>query len=367
MAESRRRGQPRGERKPREKSSYKDRFTDFQAESVTLWDKIREETPFTYADLDDVIDGYADNHRPAVEGTDRLPLDKVENLLKPNKLNLSRNAKTKLARFYLRAQEVSEEGLTYFAAALSNPNIPRTIKGVHECWQAFLESPIHVVAPRHPLKLGEVGGYISWTDYQTVEELQHYVAQFGITHLPVSHSDLYGSNLYAKTFRDVRTKTNLVLVGGPVVNHLSKLAMEELKPTFKFVERKGPYTKEQFWLYIDGLEPEDVPDDLESDEVRAPIAPEPYDRITHDYAIIVRSYNPFDPSKELLFISGYHGFGTWGAMRGLLSPEFLEKLYATRQIQTDPYFECVVRTRVVDLEPEIPTIIKTRWFKKPRK
>ncbi len=318
-------------------------FSEFNTEAADFWKEVLRSRRLSHADIQEIAGGGEASR--FINGKTRIELDNVENLLRSEELNFTAEEASRFVRLYLRAHGVSEEGLLHFTRALINPMGARAATKVPDFWKPLLTHALHVIAPRHPKKLGEIGGTLSWTDYQAVEELQGFAAQHGIFHLPVSHSDLTGGISYANSLRDAKVSTNLILIGGPVVNYIAKRAMEILSPTFQFVERTGKDKRGKPWLAIHNtLTGEDLP--------LPPVITRKSKEISHDFAIIVRAFNPFESSKEMLYIAGYHGYGTWGATRALVHDEaFQHQLKNRLDASETGYFECVVRTEVGDFEP----------------
>jgi len=162
-----------------------------------------------------------------------------------------------------------------------------------------------------------------------------------------------------------RTK-NLILVGGPGINAVTKDALDLLKP------------KLQFGYARPGLvEIRDLAPEPESDNGNYPsYTPEP----GKDYGVIIRACNPFDSTKVAVILAGAYGHGTWAAAILSLQDWFAEQcsqlhsqenklnkylhwLPRSLMPQEDTHMqqlECVFRVQLFDKRPHSPEIIALR-------
>jgi hypothetical protein len=67
-----------------------------------------------------------------------------------------------------------------------------------------------------------------------------------------------------------------------------------------------------------------------------------------DYGIIARTANPLSPSKSVLLVAGSFGFGTWAALRYVMSKSFLEDPL----VRTGRPVECLIETDVLRASPQ---------------
>ena len=70
----------------------------------------------------------------------------------------------------------------------------------------------------------------------------------------------------------------------------------------------------------------------------------------HDYGVILKAPNPFNPDKKALLLFGCFGFGTWAAGRHACSGRFL----AEPKIAAGADGLTIVRTEIVKGVPQFP-------------
>ena len=187
----------------------------------------------------------------------------------------------------------------------------------------FLEEhrrlPPVLAARLHYSPVFESSGLIGFGDSMACAELRVTLERFGVGNFPVGWADLIHGDSLSK---------NLILLGGPDANAISQDFLMRIKPTLRCgIDVAG----------------EIVVHDTISQKTYAPRPIKEHNRTGTDYGIIIRASNPFNHEKQILYVAGCFGYGTWAGVRFLLSDEFQkEKLFAKGKP-----FECLVETEVV--------------------
>jgi hypothetical protein len=122
---------------------------------------------------------------------------------------------------------------------------------------------------------------------------------------------------------------NLVLIGGPTVNPITKVFAERLKLPFSFssqpkydiIDFKGGHVFSAI---------ENGPDDYSS-----------------DYAIVSKTGNPHNEKRKLVIIAGCHRYGTYGATKSLTLARLLRRL--------DEKSVNVMEIPIIQGVPQMPT------------
>jgi hypothetical protein len=331
---------------------------ELQKEAVAFWDAFfKSRGDWNQPRLVSALESDEKTVFQWVNGKARMSIPKVNLLLRTVDARLSPDDSTRLVRLYLRAHGFSESSLLHLTRALINPNSPRSLDDVPAFWRPFLSDKLQVVVPRHPHKLGEIGGVLSGTDIQAVEDLRAFFPQYGLCHLPVTL--VYeGRTDYAEAVITDQLKTHLILVGGSNINPITRRALERIDPVFHFEERKPKARSGRPWLVIRGA--------TADEEWRSPMISKQKPEIAYDHGIIIRSANPFEPSKQLLFVGGIHGYATWGGLRALLSETFIHELLNSSGLALSPHdhFECIIKTTVGDLTPNETTVAAIRRLRR---
>ena len=169
----------------------------------------------------------------------------------------------------------------------------------------------------------ESTGLVGLGDAIALSELRDYLGGLGLREYQVTYADrLTGEDL----------ASNLVLLGGPDANSITKEILANIRTTIRF----GNPEIYEIAMY-----------DTKSSVIYAPLRDPDTDELVRDYGLIVRSANPYGPSKHVLVLAGSYGFGTMAAARYATSKEFLEDPI----VANAKAIECVVSADIVRDEP----------------
>jgi hypothetical protein len=177
-------------------------------------------------------------------------------------------------------------------------------------WRLFLTSQTQIIVARFFGPIGpskfrhEQIGVIGCGTAAGVTELRVFLQTLCSKSLPLS---------YADTIEGDSLKTHLILLGGPRSSSLMKETLDRIPTTWRF--EKKP-TGEN--ILVD-KKTGDIIEALIRDDPSSPGREE----VGTDYAVIISTNNPFAQEKRLLQVAGIHDYGTWAAMRFVLSQEFL--------------------------------------------
>lgn len=201
---------------------------------------------------------------------------------------------------------------------------------IHEALSSEIEPPeqrlrIADILKQH-IEQQEISGLVGRGDFEALAMLNLFQATRS-HHTPraVFDSDI-----------DRMDSTNLVLIGGPDVNLLTRNLAPRLGCQLKFI------INHQGWNSVyDARLGTEYPT---CDSVNAQGEP-----IRIDYGILARGRNPEDSSKVVLLLSGAHGWGTAAATDVAIQPKYRRRL--RRELQdSGGHFEALVRSEHL-LEP----------------
>ena len=133
---------------------------------------------------------------------------------------------------------------------------------------------------------------------------------------------------------------NLIVVGGPISNKVTKTLFKSKEIIYKF---GGP----------DG---HDIIDSKTGKVRYSPIINDEQ-RVERDYGILTRIKNPYNKNKDAIIASGCFGWGTYASLIIMGDAKLLEYIKNNINFKKNPYFQVIVSTMIdedkVPLEPEI--------------
>lgn len=169
----------------------------------------------------------------------------------------------------------------------------------------------------------EQSGFLGVGDAVAMTEIQSFLGTIGISGVPISYADrLDGDAL----------KTNLVLLGGPDANVLTRETALRVDSTLKFGDPK--INEIAMFDSRDGKQ--FVP------RRRTP------DKIENDFGIVYWCQNPFEPRKRVLLGAGSFGYGTWACVRYVLSEPFL----SDKLVKSGLNVECLIEADILWEAPQ---------------
>ena len=205
-------------------------------------------------------------------------------------------------------------------------------------WRPFVTGGLQVVVGRFEFTQFQTPGCLGVGDAMGLAELRAYLESLGLRDFAVSYADcLDGDSL----------KTNLILIGGPQPNAISKEVITKINSTFRF----GDSARIGSPIY-----------DSLTGQPYAPVTKPNSGEILMDYGLILKASNPFAPSKQVLLIAGCFGYGTWAGVRFAISKEFV-----TNQIVAEGKpLECVIETDILRGTPQDIRLRDLRPLEPPR-
>lgn len=237
-------------------------------------------------------------------------------------------------------------------------------------WGPALAGELQVVVSRFKsAAFVEPTGIVGGGDALALRELSSYFSEIGLKKFNVVYVD------EARLDR----KNNLILLGGPDTNEVTKDALELIKPRVRIFD-PGPGIAMEIHDLAHELDPHENKPDKASWKKYKP-------KSDSDYGIIIRARNPFNPNKALIIFAGAHGYGTWGGVNLALEDNFLQSceqlepgdcdtsfgsirhfwaLFLARIMgrvpvdRTSWQLECIFEVSVFDERPHAPEIIVLR-------
>ena len=168
----------------------------------------------------------------------------------------------------------------------------------------------------------EASGFLAVGDAMGLAELRSYFDTLKLGGVEVSYADsVQGDSL----------KSNLILIGGPNSNSVSREVLRRLdtKIVFDGIKINDTHNKKVYSALHTGK--------IES-----------LSNIDRDYGVVIRAPNPFAPNKQVLLIAGSLAYGTWAGIRFAVSKQFMRDTVSS----TDSSIECLIETDVLRGTPQ---------------
>lgn len=191
-------------------------------------------------------------------------------------------------------------------------------------WRPFLREPIQIVMGHHMNFRGyEPSGFIGVGNAFALNELQLFLKELEVS--------IYNVKL-ANQIDDRDLTHNLILLGGPDGNAITKAVLSHLSSTYRF----GNDSIHEVAIY----------DSTDRAKVYAPqvqVTSDGSADLVNDCGLIFKAPNPFCDGKEVLIFAGSFGYGTWAGAR-LMSTL---ATFRDRRFRELEHFECLIETEVV--------------------
>lgn len=185
-------------------------------------------------------------------------------------------------------------------------------------WKPFADGNQSFVIIGHIKEFNdwERSGLIGFGDAVALAELKSYFDSMNIKSVAINYDNDIDKDAL---------KSNLILIGGPTTNIITKKVLSNIHSTLKFEELSLAIldTKENK-KYVPSV------DRSGDDGV--------------DYGLIIRAKNPFEKSKKVVVIAGSWGYGTWAGAIHSISTNFNEEIYPCLSFDS---FECLVKSNII--------------------
>jgi hypothetical protein len=239
-------------------------------------------------------------------------------------------------------------------------------------WGPLLDAKIQIVVSRFvsaafPEPTGLVGG----GDALALREISSYFSKIGLRHKVVYVDEAA-----------LDRNDNLILLGGPDVNAVTKDALRLISPQLRLSDPGPGIPMEVQDLAPDSSRQHGDPSRANAEKIYKPSS-------DSDYGIIIRARNPFNPDRGLIIFAGAYGYGVLGGVNLAFTDRFLqrcERLEAERtnlsqqglwrfmrmpsrgtsgflamhRHQVSLQLECIFRVGVFDGRPHAPEVIVLR-------
>jgi hypothetical protein len=200
----------------------------------------------------------------------------------------------------------------------------------------------------------EASGIIGLGDNIALNNLEQYFFGIGFKRFDIQ----YSSHMeWAAVGDHSPLNGNLILLGGPDANLVTRLVLERVTLGIEFVE-----IPRDRLATTAGTEPMPRPGrrrrnrtaapwrvpvvlDKESGRLHGPVLDQA--GLRRDCGVVVRCPNPFNPRREVLIFCGSYGYGTWAAVRYAQTKEFLRTVPKRAHA-----LECVLSVEVVADTPQ---------------
>jgi len=193
-------------------------------------------------------------------------------------------------------------------------------------WRPFLVGQTIVVFSEIPYpdedlkQVMEVGGLIaSKNESIALGELSQFLSSIGSSDIKFHSS---GSKL------DL-TQTNLILLGGPINNPVSKKVFEKINSPLQFLDHKIIDSEEQITF--------------------SPTEGK------NDFGLVIIGENPYSQSRQMMILAGSYATGTQAAVRAIITPSLIIKI-VKNYVKKNRKSVFVVKTEIVEGQIQMPTI-----------
>jgi len=240
-------------------------------------------------------------------------------------------------------------------------------------WRPFITGRMSVVLGRfRGLNGFEASGVVGAGDNLALKDLADHFAAIGFKRFTVYYNDQLG---WSDVVEESPLRGNLILLGGPDANSLTREVLERLTLGIEFLEvsaggweriRQGGVsvgsvaapprrwsmmtgTAARWWVREESQWRGPVVYDPSADRVYGPVVRAGV--IQSDCGIVIRCANPFNPASEVMIFCGSYGYGTWAAVQFARSKAFLERVP-----KHSGGIECVLTIDVLRDMPGLPTV-----------
>ncbi|NHJ88041.1 MAG: hypothetical protein FK734_21430 [Asgard group archaeon] len=192
--------------------------------------------------------------------------------------------------------------------------------GLKRCWKDFLDASTMIVVPTLPKGYKEIAPEFAINDLKIGSLIDAKLAK--ITKNVTIHE--------VKFALDKIVDQNIILVGSPLTNNLTKEIFDDVTLPVDFVDNAIKF-KDTIYQTI-------------------------YDKENHvkeDYGIIINHKNYYNPYRRMLIIAGNTDFSTYNTAKVVTIHKFLRKLRKMKLIKD---FIAVYKTTIVDgviMDPEL--------------
>jgi hypothetical protein len=202
-------------------------------------------------------------------------------------------------------------------------------------WRPFVSGELQVVIGRHTdFAAFEPTGFIGVGSALALKELLAHFDDLRFRRFKVAYNDhVEGDSL----------KTNLILLGGPDANSITRLVLERVPLTL----RAGDPGIHEVSIHDQRtgavFSPRLTSNSLGQAQVKT------------DYGLLVKAPNPFQQGSHVLIIAGSFGYGTWAGVRLAQDETFLRQ----KGVSSGPV-ECIYETDVAEDAPQQVRLVLVR-------
>jgi hypothetical protein len=182
------------------------------------------------------------------------------------------------------------------------------------------------------VRLFEASGMIGIGDALALTSLLHAQRQAG-----GSSPQVRPANQIRGMSREEYRRGNLILIGGPDVNEITREVMQALGGQLRF----GDPARHEVFI-----------EDTKTGQKFLPRLGDSGD-VVLDYGLSIRAPNPFNANRLVLIVAGSFGYGTFSAASVCESSELLGRVFPDGDVKN---FEALVSTVIRDQWPQQPRL-----------
>jgi hypothetical protein len=193
-------------------------------------------------------------------------------------------------------------------------------------WGAFLDSRCTIIVPTRPKSFTEISLHSGFSDMKAaskVEALVSSLSKGAEERVVICEAD----------FASDKLEDDIVLVGGPISNSLTKRLMQDAGLPLTFVNHTLVNTRQKKEYLARFDERNDC---------------------VEDYGLVIKARNPYNEKSEFMLIAGCYGYGTYAASRAITNIKIIKEIL--RKVQSKN-LALVVSTYVVKGTPQKPKVV----------
>ncbi len=196
---------------------------------------------------------------------------------------------------------------------------------IRNFWSGCLASPVNIIVPSVRLDYIAPSHRAGYSSLNAAAKVESLLSLF--TNVPENIRVL--ESKYAAE----RLEENIVLIGGPITNELTRRMMQDFDFPFSFRKR----------TLIDRYQNKEYAPKLAKDG-----------SVLEDFALVLKITNPYNDRRSLVIIAGCFGYGTYSASLAVTNPKSLRII--NQKVKSRPT-GIVVKSYVIQGVPQRPFII----------
>ena len=216
--------------------------------------------------------------------------------------------------------------ILFFILGFAGSKLWRVIKisrPIAEFWRYFTTTPTVIIVPTIPEKYKEESLEDGMSDLKAGSKIDGVLSKI--------NEKIFMQEVKFAT--DKLINHNIILIGGPITNAITKEVMTKKIISYTFSDHTIQHRQKGLRF---------IPKSNANGQ------------LLEDYGMIIRVHNYINPNKYILIIAGCYGYGTMIATEAITDPKILRKILRSKISD-----ECViiVKSKMIDSGYEKPKIV----------